>query len=547
MLLGIGILVLVLINVVAHRFVYRIDLTEEKRYTISEATKDLLRDLEDVVYVEVYLEGEFPAGFQRLQRSVKETLEEFRTFGGKNIQYKFIDPATAKSGKARNEFYMGLAQKGIQPTNLYDTDKGSKIEKLIFPGAVVSYGGNEKGVMLLKGNMAAKADERLNQSVEGVEFELASAIRQVIREQRKRVAIIDGYGGPDSLQLAGLSNALRENYEVLRVNISKESLHIYDAIILARPVKPVSEQDKFKIDQFIMKGGKALFFIESMEVKGDSIGLEQNYALPYNHNLDDQFFQYGIRINTNLIQDLTSGAQPVVVGNMGDQPQIRMMPWPFYPVINSFSKHPIVKNLDAIYTKYISSMDTVKADGVTKIPLLFTSQYSRVLSAPVRVSINDIRGNIQQEAFGQRFLPVAYLLEGEFSSLYKNRILPRNVSSENFLASGNSKILVCSDGDLVSNEINTRSNQPYDLGYDPYSQYTFSNKEFVSNALEYLLDEKGLIVARTKEIKIRPLDKFKVENERIFWQIINLVLPVVIIIIFGISRYYIRKRKYANF
>ncbi len=374
LVLGIGIVFLILINIVANRFPLRIDLTEEKRYTISEATKELLRGLEDVVYVEVYLEGQFPSGFQRLQRSVKETLDEFRTFAGKNIQYKFIDPAMAKTGKARNEFYMGLAQKGIQPTNLYDTENGSKTEKLIFPGAVVSYGGNEKGVMLLKGNMAAKAEERLNQSVEGVEYELASAIRQVIREQKKKVAIINGYGGPDSLQLAGLSNALHENYAVSKVDISSmESLKDFDAIIMAHPVKPVSEQDKFKIDQYIMNGGKALFFIESMEVKTDSIGLEHNYALPNNHNLDDQFFQYGIRINTNLIQDLSSGAQPIVVGNMGDQPQIRMMPWPFYPVINRFNKHSIVKNLDAIYTKYISSMDTVKAEGVKKTPLLFTS------------------------------------------------------------------------------------------------------------------------------------------------------------------------------
>jgi gliding-associated putative ABC transporter substrate-binding component GldG len=548
LILGIGVFLLVIINILANMFPLRIDLTEEKRYTISDATKEMLRDLDDIVYVEVYLEGEFPAGFRRLQRSIRETLDEFRSFAGRNIQYKFIDPATAKSGQARNDFYTMLADKGIQPTNLYDTDKGSKIEKLMFPGALVSYGGKETGVMLLKGNIAATAEQKLNQSVEGVEYELASAIRQVIREQRKRVAILQGHGELDSLNLIGLTNPLREKYQVDFVNLSAvENLQAYDGIIMAKPTIPVGEQNKFKIDQFVLNGGKAMFFIESMEIMADSIGREHNYALPLNHNMDDQFFQYGFRVNQNLIQDLTSGAQPVVVGQMGDQPQIRMLPWPFYPIINKFSNHPIVKNLDAVFTRYTSTIDTVKAPGVLKTPLMFTSQYSRIMATPVKVSLTDLRNNINQEAFGQRYLPVGYLMEGTFTSLYKNRILPPGIKSNNFKDMGMSGIIICSDGDLVKNDINARSNQPYPLGYDPYTQYTFSNLEFVQNALEYLLDEGGLITARAKEIKIRPLDKIRIENEKIFWQIINLVLPLLLIIAYGIIRFYIRKNKYSRF
>ncbi|MDQ3395198.1 MAG: gliding motility-associated ABC transporter substrate-binding protein GldG, partial [Bacteroidota bacterium] len=279
----------------------------------------------------------------------------------------------------------------------------------------------------------------------------------------------------------------------------------------------------------------------------DSIGHEHNYALPINLNMDDQFFQYGVRVNQNLIQDMTSGVQPVVVGNMGDQPQIRMLPWPFYPVVNRFSKHPVVKNLNAVFTRYVSTIDTVKASGVTKTPLLFTSQYSRVLPSPVRVSVADLRNNIDQAAFNQSFLPVAFLLEGDFTSLYKNRILPAGISNKNFIDGGTSAILICSDGDLIKNDINNRNNQPYPLGYDPYTQYTFSNKEFAENVLEYLLDEKGLITARAKEIKIRPLDKVKIENEKIYWQLLNLLLPVILIVVYGVLSFYIRKKKYSRF
>lgn len=547
-LLGIGIVALILINLLAGSYPVRLDLTEEKRFTISEATKDLLENLEDVVYIEVYLEGDFPSGFRRLQRSVRETLEEFRSIGGRKIQFTFVNPATGRTGQARNEYYIKLAEKGIQPTNLFDTEDGNKTEKLIFPGALVSYGGNEKGVMLLKGNPAAPAEERLNQSVEGVEYELATAIRHAMRGKKNKIALLKGHGEADSQHLQGLREALSQTYIVESIDLTRrEDLREYAAVLMVKPVNPVSEVDKLNLDQYIMAGGKALFFVDAMEVRRDSIGREYNFALPYNHNLDDQFFNYGIRINQNLIQDLTSGAQPIVVGNMGDQPQIKMVPWPFYPVINTFGDHPAVKNLNMVYTKYISSMDTVKAQGVKKTPLMFTSQYSRIIPSPVRVTVADLRGDIREEAYNQRFLPVAFLLEGEFSSLYRNRILPAGVDKNNFLEKGTSQIFICADGDLAQNEINTRSNQPYPLGYDPYSQFTFSNQELVLNVLEYLLDEKGLITARAKEIKIRPLDKFKIENEKIFWQLVNLLVPVGIIILYGVIRYYIRKRKYTGF
>lgn len=547
--LGMVLVLVVVINMIAARFPVRIDLTEDKRYTISEATKEMLQNLEDVVYVEVYLEGDFPAGFQRLQTSVQEKLEEFRIYAGSNIQYRFIDPATVRSGDTRNELYQSLAEKGIQPTNLFDTEDGKRTEKLIFPGAVVSYGSREEAVMLLKGNRSASSEERLNQSVEGVEFELASAIRQVTAGEKSKIALLEGHGELDSLQVAGLTGALMEVYDVFKVNVAgNNSLSEYAAVIVAKPEKAFSEADKYKLDQYLMAGGNILFFIDALHVDPDSIGNTGTFAFPYNLQLEDQLFNYGVRINPNLIQDLTSGSQPVVVGNMGDQPQVRLLPWPFYPLINNFGNHPTVKNLDAVSTQYVSSIDTVKAEGIAKIPLLYTSQYSRLLAAPVQVDINDLRSDLNPEAFNQGSFPIAYLLEGEFSSLYKNRILPETADQNTFKPNGRpAKVLVVADGDVVSNKINPRTGQPFPLGFDPYAQYTFSNQQFVMNMLQYMLDERGIITARAKEIMVRPLDDVQVQDEKIYWQLLNLLIPVVLIVIFGIIRFFIRKRKFTRF
>ncbi len=545
---GIAAVGLVLLNVIAGSFFFRIDLTEEKRYTITDATKETLENLEDVVYVEVYLEGSFPSGFKRLQNAVRETLEEFRMYGGGNIQYEFIDPSQAASKEAQNEFYINLAEKGIQPTNLFATEDGKKIEKLIFPGAIISYGGEEAAVMLLKGNQAATPEERLNQSIEGVEYELISAIKKLAKVSTRKIALIKGHGELDSLDVAGMTNSLLEFYEVFHVNLpEKPDLKDYDAIIVAKPDTLFSEADKYKIDQFVMGGGKAMFFIESMRVNMDSAGNEGTLAFPYQLNLEDLLFKYGVRVNNNLIQDLNSGAHPVVTGFMGDQPQIRVLPWPYYPIINHFGEHPIVKNLDAVYTRFVSTIDTVKADGIQKTPVFYTSQYSRILAAPVLVSLNSMRKDVVPENFTKGPLPVAYLLSGSFTSLYKNRIVPAPFDKSEFIEQGaESKILVVADGDFVRNEINFQNGSPHKLGYDPYMNVTFANEDLLLNAMSYLLEGEGIITARAKEVKIRPLDKLRVENEELKWQLINLVLPVIVIILYGLARYYYRRAKYAR-
>lgn len=545
---GITLMLLLIINVLAQDYFMRLDLTEDKRYTIADATKNMLRGLDDVVYVDVYLEGEVPAGFKRLQRSIRETLEEFRSYAGAQVQYSFIDPATATSQEARNEFYRSLAERGIQPTNIFDTEGDRRVEKLVFPGAVVSYGGQERGVMLLRGNQAATPEERLNQSVEGVEYALASAIQELAREDRYRVGWVTGHGEPSGIEVSSIRETLQEEYVLEDVTLSSaQNLHSYDAIMLVKPQTAFTEQEKYALDQYLMQGGKGLFFIETVNVNMEEAGGEGTMGIPLNLNLDDLFFRYGLRINQNLVQDLSSGAYPVVVGQMGDQPQVKMMPWPFFPVLNNYGSSPIVRNLDATYSRFVSTIDTVKAEGVSKKPLILTSQYTRTFKAPVRVSINDLRREVNPAQYNEGVQPVAYLLEGMFPSLYRNRFLPEEVDEQAYLEQGQAKLIAVADGDFPLNEVNFRTGEPFELGFAPFTEQTFANKDFVMNALAYLTNEDGLIVARNKEVQIRPLDPIQAKEERLFWQVLNLAGPVVLIIILGLVFNYWRKRRYTRF
>lgn len=549
LLLANGLVLIVLLNVIASQYFFRVDLTEEKRFSIKDQTKEVLRDLDDNVFVEVYLEGDLNAGFRRMQKSIRETLEEFRIYSNNKVQFVFIDPSTAMSQKARNEYMQELMQKGVVPTNVVDDKDGQVSEKIIFPGVVISYGGFETGVNLLKGNSASTPEEKINQSIEGVEYQLANAIYKMVNSDRKRIGLITGHGELDSLEIASFNNALLELYSVVKVDLkNKKSLERYDALIIAKPVRAYSESDKYKLDQYIMNGGKVLFLLDKLEASMDSASREGYFAFPYNVNLDDQLFKYGIRLNMDLVQDALTGKYPVVTGEVDGKPKLQLMDWPFFPLINRYADHPITRNLDAVVTRFISTVDTVKATGIKKTPLMFTSQMSRRLSAPVAVNINDVRKNLKKEDFSLSYLPVGYLLEGGFTSLYKNRFLPPDADPRLFKDHGiSTKLIVIADGDLARNDVNPRNGQPQQLGYDPFARYTFANEELLMNAVNYLVNEDGLIAARNKEVKIRPLDKEKVRAERTKWQIINIGLPLFVLLGYGVVRSFIRKRKYSTF
>jgi gliding-associated putative ABC transporter substrate-binding component GldG len=542
---------IVLLNIAASFVFFRLDLTEEKRYSLSDATQSLLENLSNVdstdVFVKVYLDGEeLPGGFERLKRAVTETLEEFKVYGGTNINYKFINPNAETDKKKREEFYVELTKKGMNPTRVVDTKNGRQIENIIFPYALVSAGGYEVPVLLLKGTQGKTAEEKLNQSNENVEYELATAIRKLTLKERKKIGLLVEFTKLKPLNFSDLIASLQERYDLFFIDAkSSPSFHGLDALILPKPDFPVDDSTKYKIDQFVMGGGSTLFFVDGLKV--DSVSLEGNFAQPLELNLTDLFFKYGVRINSNIIKDGASCAViPLVVGDLGDKPNIQPVPYRYFPLINNFGKSLITNNLDLIFSRYVASIDTVRADGVSKTPLLMTSPYTKVLNAPAFVTFNDAQTDTEQAEYQGGVKTIAYLLEGKFQSLYKNRLLPNDPNFADFKAESKpTKIIICSDGDLIVNEFSQKTGNPLPLGYDKTTQHTFGNKDFVMNSIDYLIDEDGVIQAKGKEVKLRPLDKLRTRDERTFWQILNIGLPVALVLLFGFILQWTRRRKYG--
>lgn len=548
LILLIGITILLLVNILASRYFFRWDLTEENRYSINEPTKEMLSDLDDQVYVEVYLSGNLNPDFKRLQKSIQETLDEFNIYSNNLVQYSFLDPIANMDESAVNQFTQKMTSMGITPTRLHDKEDGKETQKLIFPGAIISYGGREVGVTLLKSNQSANAIEKLNLSIESLEYELANSISKLTKIERQKIGIVTGHGELHGAEVASLNITLSESYLIENTLLMNKDLNQFRSLIIAKPITRFSEQDKYHLDQYIMHGGTALMLIDKLDVNMDSISSAFNYAFPYDLNIDDMLFRYGLRINNTLIQDRVAGTELVVVGNVGDQPQLKPFRWPFYPIINQYSDHSSVKNLDAVQTKFISTLDTIKSQGIIKTPIMFTSEYSRSLTAPVQVSLKHISQDLTPEKLNQKNLPVGYLLEGQFTSLFKNRYAPEGVDDQNKIDQGvSSKIIVIGDGDLAKNEVNPTNGQPLDLGYDVNTRNTFANKDLMINLMAYLTESDGLITARSKEIKIRPLDNVKTERDAAYWKFVNLILPIVFLILFGLVKYYLRKRKFSKF
>ena len=542
-----GAVAVVLLNLAASLYFFRIDLTEEKRYTIKAPTRALLQNLQEPVDIEVFLEGDLNAGFTRLQKSVAETLEEFRIYSNNQVRYTFTNPTAARSEKAQAEFARDLAARGVQMLPVIETRDGERVEQIVFPGALVTYGGSETGVMLFKGNRAENAQEVLNQSIEGLEYELANAIHKLVNEERRQITFVQGHGELDSVYMASWRNALEELYDVANVNLASVNEVPGDVAIIAKPTERFSEADKYKLDQFLMRGGRLLMLLDRLDASMDSASRSDYFAFAYETGLEDQLFRYGVRINPDLLQDAVAAKYPVVTGRIGNQPQIRQLDWPFFPLINGYADHPVTRNLDMSLTRFASSIDTVKAPGIRKTPLLFSSRYSRRLTAPVKVAVNDLR-DTNPAQFAEGPIAMGYLLEGTFTSLYRNRFLPDGIAGQNRIDSSvPTRLVVIADGDLVRNDVNPRNGQVQVLGLDPFSGYTFANQDLAMNLVAYLADENGLITTRNKEVKIRPLDRQRVKEEKVFWQTLNLALPLALLTAFGLAHAYYRKRKYARF
>jgi ABC-2 type transport system permease protein len=563
----VGLITVLLVNYVGSFAFERFDLTAEKRYTLSETSIQLAESIDDVIYVKVYLEGEFPSGYKRLRDETKEMLDEFRAYANGNLEYEFINPAESEDEKIREEIYKQLYKQGLRPTDLSERSNDGFSNKIIWPGAVFLYKGTELPVQLLKHQIGAQQEGMLNGSIESLEYEIANAINNLMKTDVPRIAFIEGHGELDKLETASLANSLAEFYAVDRIELDGQLNSLtervlvdttqayrvrlkYKSIIIARPMNKISEKDKFIIDQYIMYGGRVVWVVDPVFASMDSL-LSNNVtmAIPMDLNIDDQLFTYGVRINTNIVQDVQCAPIPIVTGNVGGKPKTEILPWFFFPLLTPANNHPIVNNLNALKGEFVSTIDTIAKKGIRKTDLLKTSQYSKVSSAPTRIGLEMLRFEPDQTKFNAGHQVVAVLLEGKFESVFKNRLTPQ-LKGANEISfkeqSFENKMVVIADGDIAKNNVNRRTGEYLALGVDRYTRQEFGNRDFMLNVLGYLCDDSGLMSVRSKKLKIRLLDKTVLKNDKFDWQLINTILPIGLIILFGLAHYFDRKKKYTK-
>jgi ABC-2 type transport system permease protein len=533
---------IVMINFIASLLFYRFDLTAEKRYSLSKETKVILRDLDEIVYVRVYLEGDLPVGFTRLNSAIRELLDEFRVYAPQNLQYEFIDPVADPDPQIRRNLFNQLYSSGLQPTNVQVRAKdGSISQKIVFPGAIISFEETDVAVNLLKNNPGLPGEVNLHQSIQSLEYEFISMIKTLSSDTIARVAFLEGQGELDAYQVGDITKDLANFYQVDRGAIGGRygSLDDYQAVIIAKPVKVFSEADKFVIDQYIMKGGKVLWLLDPVQVSMDSLFMGMTFALYIPLNIED-----------HLVEDIQCHVIPVNKGLAGTQAQWEFRPWYYFPLISPRNDHPVTRSLNMIKIEFGSDIDTVGDNpAIKKTVLLATSPYSRVVAVPAEISLRETEQPPSQTEFNRSHLPLAILLEGNFESVFTNRSIPDVQSNEPIQFYGISqftRMIVIADGDIIRNEVIESPNGPViaPLGFDRYTSETFGNKDLILNAVNYLTDETGLISLRGREFRMRLLDRQRILEESDKWKIINTAVPVLLVISFGAGIGVYRRRRF---
>jgi ABC-2 type transport system permease protein len=547
--------VVILVNLLASSVVLRWDLTSEKRFTLSDITKTFLSDMDEPVFAHVYLSGDLNVGFDRLSRSTREKLDEFRVFGDRNIDYQFIDPAeTAEASKRAAERLKNL---GLDPVPVFEaTEDGSRKRTLVYPYVVFQQGDAEIAINLLENIPGQSGAENLNASIEALEYKFTDALRRLLLDEKRMIAFLEGQGEFNELDVIDITDALSQYYQVDRGNPGNnpEMLEPYDALIIAGPSGTFSEPEKYAIDQYIMNGGSVLWLIDGINASMDSLkNATQTVGLPLDVNLNDQLFRYGFRINSVLVQDVQAGVVPVNVAPPGESPRFVPMPWIFNPLLNTNSQHPVTRNVNVVKGAFVSSIDTVGNGLDTQVvPLLRTSRHSREMPAPVYISLAQVEEEPRRESFPQSNITVAYAADGVFPSVFKNRALPPEVnhpSGKQRDVSLPTRMIVVGDGAIIRNEVRRReSSNPriMPLGFDESTNQTYGNKQFILNAVNYLTDEEGWMQLRTRNYRLRLLDRDKVANEADFWKMINVGLPLLLVLIVGLVIPFIRKKRFGK-
>ena len=551
---------MVTLNVLGSFFFTRLDLTEEKRYSISDPTKEFLKNLDDVVTVRVYLTGNLPAGMRALEKSIESTLNEFKAYAGNQLEFDFVD-LNEYEQEVQEEEGKVLMSKGLSPISLTVVESGEQTQRVLFPGAIIIYKGRMISVNLLENKVGYDQYQILNNSMVLVEYKLANAIQKLQQTHPPVIAFSNGHGELGQEQLAEVIGDLQsEQFAVSTIDLSVGYAidSMVDVLVVAKPTKPFSEKEKYKIDQYLMRGGKILWLIDQINVDMDSLQSKDFYlAEARDLNIDDMLFQYGVRINDDLILDLQNTRLEVQTGVLNNQAQTQWFNWPYFNLMIGNNKHPISRNLAPIAGRFSSTLDTIKSVNIKKEILLSSSNYSKALFAPARVFIGMVKDPMDPSLFAQKELPTAVALSGEFPSIFRNRAFTGAYAAMIDTVEGlkfretsvsGAKMIVVSDGDLIANEL--RKGKPLPVGYAVYGNnndpMVFDNKPFFINCIEYLIDANNLIETRNKVVKLRQLDALKVKENRSFIQLNTMISPLLILTLFGLIFTFVRRRKYGS-
>lgn len=533
----------------------RYDLTEDRRYTLSQPTRQVLSRLKNDIFIQVYLDGEIPIPLKRLKRSVGEMLDEFRIASGKKIDFEFINPSGGKDAKQRETLYQTLARKGLNPIDLHAGDpEGGSSQKIIFPGMIVNYNGIEVPVNFLN-NSTSSYEQNILRSVEGLEYEMIQNISTLISDTINKVAFIEGHGEIPEIETADITMNLARFFTIDRGIIGGKPgiLDKYAAVVIAGPEKSFNESDKLVLDQYIMNGGKVMWLIDEVAVNSDSLISGQTVGLFRPLNIEDQLFRYGARINPAIVQDLDCAAIRLMVMSGGTRQQVVPAPWVYFPLLKPSVDHPITRNLNRVEGEFVNYIDTVGLDpAIRKKVLLSTSTLSRTISPPVMISLKEAELTPVEKEFNKPNLTVALLLEGEFPSAFKNRMVSNLTDDKNFRIRTESKetrMIVIADADIIRNEVKRSglNETPLPLGQDKYTGQVYGNRDFLINCLNWLVDKNGLMELRSRELKLRLLNPQMIKSERFKWQLINIAGPIIIVLLGGLVYSYFRRKKYTRY
>ena len=547
--------VIVAANFATQNFFFRLDLTTEKRYTLSNSSKEMLENLDGVVFVKVYLDGELNIPYKRFQRSIRETLDELKIYGKSRFQYEFIDPLDQPNAEAREKAIRDMARRGLQPTNIqYKSSDGATTNKTVIPGALIVYKEREIPLNLLENNTGKSGEENINNSIVNLEYKLINTINSIAKERVPSVGFLKGHGELPDEKIGDMMRSLYTGYRVERTTLDVAPIAIdsFDVLVVPKPSQRFSEKDKFTIDQYIMRGGKVIWLIDGVQVSHDSLAKGAAMAIPNDLNLQDMLFRYGVRINNELVEDVQCNYLPINVALQGNAANFQPAPWMYFPLVAMDNKSIITRNLNMVWLRYASSIDLVGNNkGSKATPLLKSSPHTRNKKVPVVISLAETSEPPVQQQFvnGQQLFGV--LLEGTFESVFKNRMVAQFQQDDKMEVldiSQSTQMVVIADGDIIENHVRYTARGPAvtPLGYDRYTRQTFGNKEFLSNVIQYLTDDNNLMELKSKNYKIRILDRKKTSSDKLKWQLINILTPIAYTIILLIVFFTWRKYRYTR-